>query len=279
MNHQDIHFIHSLTTEWTMETSHTHELYEINLSISGGNRFFVNDRCYDAKKGDLFFFSPSDIHKNHVPIGIPYDRFLFFFSRESVADFMRDHPTLLELFHGDGRVFGNRLSLEPDEFMDLHFFLTDTIHILKTQRVPRYLFSQIKGIEFLLRLEMIYKKRIVNKQFVQSENDRGLSQKVGPVIAYINHNYHQPISIDSLAHRFHLNRSYLCKLFRSETGFSINEFLTAKRITVSRQLLQDGLTVQEVSEKVGYHHVSYFIRVFKQIMKVTPKQYLLEKQR
>lgn len=60
----------------------------------------------------------------------------------------------------------------------------------------------------------------------------------------------------------------------SLTGTTPSEYLRAKRIHRSEQLLRDGdLTVSEIAYKVGFNNPRYFSKYFQEEYGMTPSQY------
>ena len=77
-----------------------------------------------------------------------------------------------------------------------------------------------------------------------------------------------------------LNYDYVRKLFRREVGQTPLEYLTARRMSLARELLLSGVTnrysnytVSQVAEMCGYAEALYFSRVFKKYYGVPPKDY------
>lgn len=91
---------------------------------------------------------------------------------------------------------------------------------------------------------------------------------------YINKNLGEKLTRTGIAEQVSLNESYLSRLFHKETGMSISDYITAKRIALARQLLiQTNLSISAVGEKSGYESTAYFVRVFKKETGKTPKEY------
>ena len=97
---------------------------------------------------------------------------------------------------------------------------------------------------------------------------------VSMVIEYIKANYKNEISLEQVAQYVFLSPSYLCQIFKKETGESFIKYLTAYRLEQARRLLvTTGLKVNDVCDVVGYHDVSYFCSLFKSYFGATPSQY------
>jgi len=64
------------------------------------------------------------------------------------------------------------------------------------------------------------------------------------------------------------------RIFRQETGSSITDYLTARRIKQACRLLQTtSLPVDRVGIEVGLPNMSYFIQLFKKVTGVTPLKF------
>ena len=93
--------------------------------------------------------------------------------------------------------------------------------------------------------------------------------------SYLDVNYQESISLDSLAQVFSINKYYLQKLFKKRLGLSPNEYLTRVRLEKAKTLLRTSdETMIQIAQDVGYT-ASYFDIVFKKYEGVTPHDYRL----
>ena len=84
------------------------------------------------------------------------------------------------------------------------------------------------------------------------------------VISYIQLKYAEPIKIEHIAFSCGLNRSYLTRLFKNATGYSLQEYLLVYRMKIaSRLLLETDLAIQDIANKVGYSDAFTFTKAFK----------------
>lgn len=91
---------------------------------------------------------------------------------------------------------------------------------------------------------------------------------------YIVENFHKSISLDEVAQTVHLSPYYFSRVFKAERGCNFVDFLTKARIDKAKLMLQDPKqAVARVASEVGYQDASYFCRVFRQEVGVTPNQY------
>ena len=96
---------------------------------------------------------------------------------------------------------------------------------------------------------------------------------VRPAIDYIESNYNMPVTIDELAGLCHICSSGLFKLFKSETG--VTPIAYKHNIMIQNALdllLHTDMTVEEISQRVGFSSSNYFRKVFFDITGKTPKE-------
>lgn len=107
-----------------------------------------------------------------------------------------------------------------------------------------------------------------------------LGKKVGSshrviqkLLQFIDEKYADNIGLNELAMLVNMNPAYLSILFRNEVGMSYVKYLTDLRIKKAKELLDEGMKVMEVSEKVGYYNYRYFCEIFKKYQGITPNEY------
>lgn len=100
------------------------------------------------------------------------------------------------------------------------------------------------------------------------------SDYVEKALKYIEAYYCDPITIQDIADDLNINRSYLHRLFKSFTGFSIQGYLVDYRIRQACILLRDtDLSVRAIAHSVSYADPLYFSRIFHQKMSMSPSEY------
>ena len=94
------------------------------------------------------------------------------------------------------------------------------------------------------------------------------------VISYIQLKYSEPIKIDSIALSLGLNRSYLTRLFKEATGYSLQEYLLTYRMKMAVKLLADeSISVNRIAASVGYNDTFTFSKAFKRHFGCAPSDY------
>lgn len=96
---------------------------------------------------------------------------------------------------------------------------------------------------------------------------------VPSILQYMDVNYSHT-SIQDIAEHFGFNASYLGQTFKKSTGSTLIAALMEIRVSKARQLLETtSLSVDVISEMVGYEDNTHFIRMFKKKIGITPLQY------
>lgn len=106
----------------------------------------------------------------------------------------------------------------------------------------------------------------------------GFTYSSHPVIAgvqaYLGENFGQNLSLGHLAAHFFLSETYLCELFKKNTGCTVLNFLIQVRLHNACLLLaESGMSLKEIAAAVGFNDYSYFGRIFRRKMGKTPDQY------
>ncbi|WP_127585557.1 helix-turn-helix domain-containing protein [Paenibacillus koleovorans] len=104
--------------------------------------------------------------------------------------------------------------------------------------------------------------------------------KRDPIIAfvsdYIETHYDSVISLELLADKLNLSRSYLSTYFKDKTGVYFVDFVNSVRIRrVLPLLAQPGAKIQDAAASVGYQNINTFNRIFKKMTGTTPSEYRL----
>ena len=112
-------------------------------------------------------------------------------------------------------------------------------------------------------------------KFFNSINQNNMNGTVWEITKYIEKNYSKvDLSIQELSEYTSLTVSYLCVLFKDETGKTINQYLTEFRVKKAKELLKErNYSLTEIATSVGYYDVNYFSKIFKKLTNMSPSKY------
>lgn len=159
-------------------------------------------------------------------------------------------------------------------------------HLLKTQQISgavHLIFEKTdlarSGERGWTYLEVRqYVGRITNTIFsyVQKEQQQpdSVAGQIERIRRRIETDYAEDITLASLAEQYHVDASYLSRIFSRKYGESIISFLTRVRMEKAAQLMRDeSRKLEAIAFLVGYDDYHYFSRVFRKKMGVSPSEY------
>lgn len=93
--------------------------------------------------------------------------------------------------------------------------------------------------------------------------------------AYVGENYGDlSLSVNQVSEHVNMSAAYLGRVFKQVTGITFTEYLTKYRLDIACALLKEtDMTVNEISDEIGFTNSSYFHIIFKKNLNCTPNQY------
>jgi len=103
------------------------------------------------------------------------------------------------------------------------------------------------------------------------------SPPVQKIIRYIQARPMKKLSLDQIANDTGISKSYMCALFKQETGMNVGEFIQEEKIRNAKDLLQfSEYSVMDIADYLSFSSQCYFQNVFKKVTGMTPKQYRMK---
>ena len=139
--------------------------------------------------------------------------------------------------------------------------------------------AYIKQIERAQSIDAIYKLSYnafldYAKRVFKSKIPDGISSMVYNCIQYVGNSVNTPITIADVAEYVGKSKVYTSTRFKSELGFSLNDYITRRKIEEAKSLLCfTDKSISEISSYLCFSSQSYFQNVFKKLTKLTPQKY------
>src|SRR5699024_2000543 len=107
----------------------------------------------------------------------------------------------------------------------------------------------------------------------KSNIDKKKSIDVLSLLLYIEKNYNN-VTLEKMAKQFHFNQNYLSSFLKKHTGYTFINLVQLQRINVAAEYLTyTNMPIEQISLKIGYENSSYFYRIFKQKLGLSPQKY------
>ncbi|ALP36519.1 hypothetical protein ASL14_10465 [Paenibacillus sp. IHB B 3084] len=263
------------TEPFSMSADHVHQAHEIYYLLAGERYYYINQRVYALQKGDLIWISKHDFHRTSNKGNGSHERILINFDEAFVATSIPDTPSsdqkqpLLP-----EKSFLLRPSAEEQRELE-HLFqqMLDEYH---QDHIYRHMYLQSLLLQLLIRIGRIQSATPDTIAPERSEKQ----QRVYAVIEYLHVHYAEKLTLDQLARHFYISSTYLCRIFKQTTGFTLVEYLQDVRVQQARAYLREtSWKVTAIAEKTGFDSIAHFGRVFKQCTGYTPLQYRKEQKK
>ena len=258
----------------TKKNHHYHNTYELYYLYSGDRYYFIKDKTYHVTRGNLVLIKPYDIHCTSNFSKSGYDRCLIMFKRSFIKE-LAEKITDVDLFE----CFDRDIHLIPLSFQEQSFVETLLSSMVNEHK------TQAPGYRDFLRASMVQLLLLTCRHAATApEIGEGYisptHKTVSAVAAYINNNYNEDITLESVSERFFISPCYFSRTFKKITGISFTEYLNGVRIKEAQRLLATNeISIAELCEAVGYKSTTHFGRSFKSITGMSPTEYRRIKKR
>ena len=253
-----------------IQESHIHPYYEIFYLVNGDCTFFINHDIYKLNKGDLVIVPEGELHKSTYPQRG--------FSEQYCLCFKDNNLEWLKDIIG-GEIVNASLKMGvisiPEKRRDyVEALMKKMLFESKEQDVLSAAFIKIGLIELLLFI--IRCQRFEQNVIKEIDVDNQLMQQIA---TYIYNNYNQKITLEHMADKFHISKSYLSKKFKSVTGFGFKEYLVNVRIKNACTLLLDtNKSITDIAFECGFNDSNYFGDAFRHVKGMSPNKYRRNKE-
>ncbi len=135
--------------------------------------------------------------------------------------------------------------------------------------------SQIPDCRSLHQLDLLMRDTLYKiKEWLKDEESDRYGKDIRDIILFVEQNCAEKISLHMLAERFHVNESYLSRMFKKQTGKNLIYFINEMKMSKARELLCDpNIMVKEAAYAVGFEDPFYFNKLFKRFYGTSPTEY------
>lgn len=232
---------------------HYHDFHKIIVFISGKVTYHIEGKAYHLKPRDILLVSQGAIHKPEIDPSVPYERYIFWIRddlscQELNTCFQKANDRSFNLVRADSALQERLKDLLPEieqTLQNKHF--GDTV-------LRNALFTQ-----FMIYINRIFLRTSSSPDKKTYSSDTQVEQ----LLKYINRNLSENLSIDQLANRFFFSKYHMMRKFKNETGYTIHNYITSKRLLMARSLISQGIPVMKAALASGFRDYTTFVRAYK----------------
>ena len=246
-----------------------HEAIEIKYFYEGESTLLIGEETVRAEEGDIIIINPYEIHATIDYGGQKKGKYclimlgLDFFDGIVGADINLRHTVFGKCARFKTQIRGN---LRMQELME-------RIMQEKDEAMPASRLAIIGLISELFAL--LLREGIEEGEITSGAEMQRYYPVIEPAIRMIRDEYSSGrLSIDSLASVCNISRYHFCRIFKAATGQSAINYLNSYRLRIASNMLRStNKSINEIALLSGFEDVSYFCRLYRRELGVTPRSY------
>lgn len=251
---------------------HWHSEMELLVITDGRAEVTIDGQSFQGQKGNIFIIPPDCLHSFSGEPGVPFAfcaiDFTTAFLSSSTSDGIQQN--YIDCIQNRSMIFPT--CLVPGEAWECEAArVVERIRQIFVLQKPGYELLVKAGLYELWYLLYTHAKS-ADQETAAPADDRIDTARA--VIEYIKKHYMETISLEQLSRKFGISRGHLCRLFKSITKMTVVEYMNYYRISMSVSFLRETeYSISEIAGMSGFANISYFNRVFRSYMHMTPKEF------
>ncbi len=263
----DFRLFHLTDTKKQDFEYHYHDFDKIIIFIRGSVTYRIEGCTYQLKPYDILLVGHNDIHKPDIDSSVPYERIIVYLSPGFLLAYRSDSYDLSTCFQKSKELHSHVLRIYSMEKSDLYRTLANLEYACTHEGYARDLYCQVVFLEFMIQLN---RASLDNR--VQYLPPVTGDRRILIIMDYINSHLTEEITVDTIAEACYISRYHLMHLFKGETGYTLFDYITEKRLAMARDLLKSGTPVTEACFRSGFKNYSTFFRAYKKHFHVSPSE-------
>lgn len=252
---------------------HWHKEVEFFYVMQGEVLFQVDTDYFPVKAGEAVFISSGEIHAGHSlnQSTCMYGAIVFDPQLLSSASFDTIHTQYIAPFIEQTRSFPRHIT--PNTRWEREILNSIKMILSHCDQCDFGYELAIKSQLFHMLQQILPEGRHVNHS-KRKLTDHTKTIRLKKAISFIQENYSHQLKISQIAEQIPMSEGQFCRFFKSMTRQTPIEYVNSYRIRRAGELLLDpNNKISNVALDVGFDHMSYFVKVFRQQMNCTPSEY------
>lgn len=248
---------------------HYHDFLKVTIFIKGKVQYHVEGKSYELEPYDIVLVNRNDIHRIRVDNVLPYERIIVYISPSFIEDYQTSEYDLGYCFKKAKKEHSNVLRIHSLEKSSLFKITNRLERSFEDNEYASSLYRKILFLEFMIQLN-----RAAIKNRVEFLDTELYNTKIVNIMHYINSHLTDSLDIDTLAKEFFISKYYMMRLFKTETGYTIGNYITYRRLLLARELISEGLPITQACFASGFGDYSTFSRAYKSEFSESPRSLL-----
>lgn len=243
---------------------HSHSFYELIYCRSCDNvQYLLGSQRYKLQRGDVILIPPGVSHCPLFPdeMRYPYERIVVWVNEDVIRDLAKRWPTAEE------EQRQHRLLRTGGSAWEEQLYNAFRRGCLESEQ------RQI-GWEAALYGNTTYLLMLISRAVLeQKDPGEEHSELLDELVTYVEKNYREKITLHSAARQLLVSESSITHLFRKKMGISFYQYITKRRLSAARRMIEDGTPLSHIGDQSGFCDHSAFYRAFRREYGIAPKEY------
>ena len=261
---EDFRLFHLKDSSGQEKDFHFHEFDKIVILISGKVDYTVEGTTYKLEPWDILLVRHHMIHKAAIDLSVPYERIIIYVDSAYVERFAPE-AGLMDCFAAAEK---RRYCLMRPDAGGVERLKEALERLEKTQGDELFGAQLLRGTMLVQLLVLI--NRIALSDNSREKNTSESGGKIAPALSYINENLTRELSIDDMAAMCYMSRYYFMRLFKTQTGCTVHNYIRQKRLVLAARLIREGMSASAAAAECGFSDYSAFHRAFTKTFRVSP---------
>lgn len=266
---QDFRIFHLVDESQREFSYHYHDFYKLVIFICGDVTYCIEGKSYELAPYDMVLVNAGEVHRPIVHSLHPYERIIIYISPQFLQSYRQADYDLGLCFDKVRKEQSNVLRMPSMKNSKLYQVCRELEASFEDTDYASGLYQNILFLEFMIQLN-----RAAVHDALDFTETAGANDKILNILSYINEHLTEDVSIDLLAEHFFISKYYLMHSFKEETGYTIGNYLSAKRLRYAKELISGGMPVTQACFECGFKNYSTFSRAYKKNFKVPPTQHI-----
>lgn len=247
---------------------HYHDFHKILILLNGDITYCIEGRSYELLPNDIVLVSAGEVHRPIINSDGIYERIIIYVSPDFLSNYETPENDLGLCIRRAAAEQSHVLRFQNTQSGKLDSAIRALDSSLNDADYASSLHRELLFLEFMIQLN-----RAALHNGITFIGNSPSDEKIVAVLDYLNGHLTEDISIDSLSARFFLSRSYLMHAFKDQTGYTIGNYLSTKRLLLAKKLIAEGMPITEVCYACGFKNYSTFSRAYKKNFGEAPKDF------
>ena len=210
---------------------HYHDFDKIICFLGGKADYMIEGKKYALEPYDFVLVNKSEIHKPIVDFSVPYERIVLYIEHEFLEQYRKADYDLTDCFAGTLKEKANVVRFPAVVTRQLYETLQKMEECSNDSVYAGELYGEILFLEFMIQLN----RACLENEYAYHHTAK-YNKKIIDIIQFVNENLSEDLSIDMLSERFYMSKYHMMRQFKDETGYSIHQYISEKRIVAAKTI-------------------------------------------